>query len=186
MSVFLSADSHYSHRNILKYCNRPFSFEEHDKELIKRWNERISNTDTAYFLGDFSWCDHSSIIDQLNFKNMVWILGNHDKSVKQSFFSNNREVKVCPYMHVEKVNGHEITMCHYSMRRWDKAHYGTWHLYGHSHGTLEPYGLSLDVGVDAHDYYPLSFDEVKSFMNNRLASIDYKELGLVKPIAKFD
>jgi len=41
-----------------------------------------------------------------------------------------------------------IVLCHYSLRVWDRSHYGSWHLYGHSHGNLPPLENSLDVGVD--------------------------------------
>jgi calcineurin-like phosphoesterase family protein len=33
-------------------------------------------------------------------------------------------------------------------------------LFGHSHGKLPPYGKSFDIGVDCHNYKPLSLDEV--------------------------
>lgn len=63
-----------------------------------------------------------------------------------------------------------IVMCHYAMRVWDRSHYGAWHLYGHSHGRLPPSEeLSMDVGVDTHDFRPYSLDEVYAHMR-RLAA----------------
>jgi calcineurin-like phosphoesterase family protein len=64
-----------------------------------------------------------------------------------------------------------IVLFHYALRVWNRAHYGAWHLYGHSHGTLPdiPGSLSLDVGVDCHDFTPLSYNEVKAMMNARRA-----------------
>ena len=64
------------------------------------------------------------------------------------------------------------------MRVWNASHYGTWQLYGHSHGDLldDPALLSIDVGVDAvarrfgtannllENYRPISYDEVKEIM----------------------
>jgi calcineurin-like phosphoesterase family protein len=41
------------------------------------------------------------------------------------------------------------------------------HLFGHSHGTLEPIGKSWDVGVDKNGYAPLSWDEIVEIMKNR-------------------
>ena len=187
MNHFFSADHHLSHKNIIKYCNRPFTFEQHDDELIKRWNERVTNEDRVYHLGDFSWCPAFPILERLNFRSMIWILGNHDRKVKEGIMSSKgRDIKICRYMEEISVNGQEITLCHYSMRRWNKSHYGTWHLYGHSHGTLPPYRLSMDVGVDAHDFYPVSFEEVKKFMNEQLASHKPEDLGLLNPINHFD
>ncbi len=63
----------------------------------------------------------------------------------------------------------DIVMLHYSMRVWNKSHHGSWHLYGHSHGTLpdDPNSLSIDVGVDCHNYQPISYDEIKSIMSKK-------------------
>jgi len=52
---------------------------------------------------------------------------------------------------------------------WRGSGRGNWHLYGHSHGTLPDLeeSLSFDVGVDCHDFYPLSYDEVKAIMQHK-------------------
>jgi len=53
------------------------------------------------------------------------------------------------------------------MRVWSRSHYNSWQLFGHSHGTLEPIGKQLDIGVDCHDFNPLSFDQVFKIMKSR-------------------
>jgi len=62
-----------------------------------------------------------------------------------------------------------IVLFHYSLREWNASHWGTYHLYGHSHGTLEDLSnsLSFDIGVDCHNFYPLSYKEVKSIMRKK-------------------
>ena len=42
-------------------------------------------------------------------------------------------------------------------------------LYGHSHGNLPdtPTALSMDVGVDTHDFRPWHFDEITLLMTNK-------------------
>jgi calcineurin-like phosphoesterase family protein len=59
-----------------------------------------------------------------------------------------------------------IVMCHYAMRVWNRSHRGAWMLYGHSHGSLpdDPGALSIDVGVDCHDYTPISHDDIGRIM----------------------
>jgi len=53
LSTFFSADQHFGHSNIIKYCNRPFaSVEEMDRVMVERWNARISPKDNVYLLGD--------------------------------------------------------------------------------------------------------------------------------------
>ncbi len=52
--IFFTADQHFYHENIIKYCNRPFrNMEEMNEELIKKWNEAISPIDHVYVIGDF-------------------------------------------------------------------------------------------------------------------------------------
>jgi calcineurin-like phosphoesterase family protein len=59
-----------------------------------------------------------------------------------------------------------IVLFHYAMRVWNASHHGSWQLYGHSHGQLpdDETMLSFDVGVDCHDFYPISYQEVKVIM----------------------
>ncbi len=52
-NVFFTSDSHFGHRRICEYSNRPFTdLEKHDNVLIHNWNSLIMPQDTVYFLGD--------------------------------------------------------------------------------------------------------------------------------------
>lgn len=82
-----------------------------------------------------------------------------------------------------KIGGQSMVLCHFAMRVWDKAHHGTWMLYGHSHGTLPKYSAvkgfatkaselyrTMDVGVDTHpEFRPYHFDEIAKIMEGRPA-----------------
>lgn len=167
MATFFTADTHFSHKNIIKYSNRPFSTViEMNQTLIENWNSRISQNDTVYHLGDFAFGDVDSsqtIFDQLNGK-IHLIKGNHDsQSVKIKGWQS-----VSHYVEVT-VGKQFIVMSHYSMRVWNKSHYGAWMLYGHSHGSLpdDINALSIDVGVDCHNYFPLSLGEISRIMKNK-------------------
>ncbi len=62
-----------------------------------------------------------------------------------------------------------VILFHYALRVWNASHWGSYHLYGHSHGSLpdDPTARSFDIGVDCHEYYPLSYNEVKQIMQQK-------------------
>ena len=82
MSVYFIADTHFGHKNIIEYENRPFgNVEEMDKVLIKNWNNTVSKADTVFMLGDFSFYGKEktmNICQSLNGKKIL-VMGNHDK-----------------------------------------------------------------------------------------------------------
>ncbi|MBX4152323.1 hypothetical protein [Paenibacillus lautus] len=54
MAVYYTSDTHFCHKNILHYENRPYQdTEEMDAALIEKWNNVVSKNDTVYHLGDF-------------------------------------------------------------------------------------------------------------------------------------
>ena len=88
MKFFAIADLHFGHKNIIKYCNRPFAdTDEMDRTLIKNWNETVSNNDTVLVLGDVGFGSKeyiASLIKQLNGKKIL-IMGNHDNWSEQTY-----------------------------------------------------------------------------------------------------
>lgn len=178
--IWFTSDIHFSHKNIIRYSNRPFaSVDDMNDSIINNINARVSRDDILYHLGDFSFCDIDStiaIINRITCNNIHFVLGNHDKN-----FLNNRQKiingtgnakSISDYKEIS-YNGQSIVMFHYGMRVWNKSHYGAWHLYGHSHGSLPPHGKSVDVGLDSPyvtgtpEYRPFSFDEIAAFMRTR-------------------
>jgi calcineurin-like phosphoesterase family protein len=187
MNTFFTSDSHFGHSRIIEYCNRPFqSADEMNKTQIDNWNEIITDDDIVYHLGDFAFGSDEFvdyIIDQLNFKHLHFIKGNHDKPFvswyKKTLAKNNKlsqYVSLYDSYHEVRINGIDFTLNHYAQRVWNKSHHGAFHLYGHSHGTLpdDPNSLSFDCGVDCHSYRPISFERVKEIMEKkRFLSVDH-------------
>jgi len=170
MTYWFTADLHLSHENIIGYCNRPFhTVSEMDDVIIKNF-QVIKPDDHLYILGDVAW-DLNALKQfwaTLKTTNIWVVFGNHDKGIR-----NFLKVHCCNVGEIMKVripdedseNGKQrIIICHYAMRSWEGSHTGSWQLYGHSHGTLRPYGLQMDVGVDCNNFKPFSYDDVKKHM----------------------
>jgi calcineurin-like phosphoesterase family protein len=160
--IWFTSDTHFGHANIIKYSNRPFTdVDEMDKILIQNWNAKVRPDDTIYHLGDFAFHHFKRYRDQL-LGHIHFIKGNHDKEADK----NKHRFESYHNLSQISVDGQPIVLCHYAMRVWNKSHHGAWQLYGHSHGSLpdDPNSLSFDVGIDCHNYFPISFDEVKAIM----------------------
>ena len=156
---FFTSDQHFSHKNIIKYSNRPFSsVEEMDSEIIRRHNEVVSDADVVVHAGDFSMIKDTKLvyknyISKLKGTN-IFLKGSHDYWLQKGI-----------QIWEKRIDGIYVVVCHYAMRVWPKSHYGAYHLYGHSHNRLGSYGKSFDVGVDGNNFYPYSFEDVKNKMN---------------------
>lgn len=82
MATFYSSDQHFGHRNIIDYCNRPFSsIQEMDEVIIARWNETVGVDDEVWVLGDFAMGDRARSLGYLQRMNgtKYLVTGNHDK-----------------------------------------------------------------------------------------------------------
>lgn len=98
--VFITSDSHFGHRGILSFpCTKPFrqfdTIEEHDEELIKRWNDTVRPKDIVWHLGDFCFGRKNiEIAGRLNgYKRLV--MGNHDMYAAQEYLQYFTKVVGC-------------------------------------------------------------------------------------------
>jgi len=170
---FFTADTHFGHRGIIKYCDRPFSdVEEMDRSMIERWNSVVQPRDMVYHLGDFAFCHPDRAVEIIHkLHGRIHLLrGNHDKTANHPKVRNKFEWIKDMHTYHQTWQGEKVraVLCHYALRRWNKRHYGSWHLYGHSHGRLKDIGgLCFDIGVDSWDYYPLSLPQVWDIMQSR-------------------
>jgi uncharacterized protein len=80
------------------------------------------------------------------------------------------------------LGSYPVVICHYAMRVWNRSHHGAWHRYGHSHGNLPdtPTSLSMDVGVDTHDFRRWRFDEINLLMTEKAKGLS--ELRRTDPL----
>lgn len=147
-----------------------------NETLIRNWNEVVAPDDTVWHLGDFAFCQlrqFEELLRRLNgHKNVV--LGNHDKVIinhRKHLLQSGLFESIERDVELRLDDAPMIVLHHYGKRVWNKSHYGSIHLYGHSHGSLPPYGKSVDVGVDCREvgpgYRPYSLTEVLQYMSGR-------------------
>ena len=168
--IFFTADTHFNHANIIRYCGRPFSStDEMNAAMIENWNDAVKPRDTVYHLGDFGFGGIEDVLRKLNGK-IILIVGSHDQAALKF---KDRFKEVARMMEIAYQKQH-IVLCHYAMRTWRNSHRGSWHLYGHSHGTLpdDPRSLSLDIGVDCHDFRPLNLNEVADIISRKREALN--------------
>ncbi|MGH7534769.1 MAG: hypothetical protein ACREMG_04220, partial [Gemmatimonadales bacterium] len=95
-----------------------------------------------------------------------FVPGSHDKWMREEvtrYVGDDYErIAFLPPVQELMGFGTPIVLCHYAMRTWPGSFHGSLHLYGHSHGRLERTRLprSMDVGVDVHNFYPVSLAHV--------------------------
>ena len=171
-TTWFTSDTHYGHKNIIKYSNRPFdSVEEMDEALITNYNAVVKPGDTLYHLGDFAFAETSrvcNILRRLN-GNKHFIRGNHDKSVQGDALGYFSFVKDYHELKIKTPVRQKIVLCHYPFETWNAGHHGTWHLHGHTHRNLKTSKniRRWDVGVDSNNYFPVSFEQIAEIMKNK-------------------
>lgn len=86
--VFVVGDTHFGHRRITEW--RPYrTVEEHDADIIARWNSVVRKQDIVWHLGDVYFRDGWQALMYLNGEKRL-VLGNHDHhptEMYQRFFT---------------------------------------------------------------------------------------------------
>lgn len=174
--IWFTSDTHFFHRNIIKYCptNRGHFKDELEMNdaIISAWNSRVGTQDIIYHLGDVAFGDPVKAAMLLSCLNGIKILikGNHDiRHLKHHQFIDAWDDVVDSYLEIE-IDNVPVTLCHYPMIEWSGKHRGAYHLYGHVHGNRarKERGRRMDVGVDTRvDLAPWSWDEVNRHLSRQ-------------------
>lgn len=169
---FFTADLHLGHKNVIEYCNRPFKSLDHmNKELIRRWNERVKKEDFIYVLGDFCFRNSTDKngngvkikaqewIDQLN-GNKIFIQGNHDRNntlktkLTSAIFTYNKRIYYLS--HQEE----DVPYCYAPNIALVGHVHHHWKIKRNSYNNV-----LVNVGVDVWNYYPVTIQEIEKFIN---------------------
>ena len=176
--TFFTSDTHFSHVNIIKYCNLPFKdVVEMNDTLIANWNSVIGRDDTVFHLGDFcsgNATEWAKILSRLNGR-IFLIMGNHDirkvcRCIAQRFEHVTMQMRI-------EVGKQRIYLCHYPFLCFEGDHKDVWQLFGHMHtrkGSTRIdanrlkhlYPTQYDVGVDNNDFTPVSFEKISTIIKS--------------------
>jgi hypothetical protein len=85
--TWFTADFHFGHSNIIRYCNRPFGdVAEMDQAILERLNSLVRAHDVLYFLGDFCIGGKARALAYRNgirCKRIFALPGNHDMETRK-------------------------------------------------------------------------------------------------------
>ena len=162
--IWLIGDTHFYHRNIIDYCDRPFeTVEEMNNFLIKNWNFCIGKNDIVYMMGDFALCGKDKIIEigkKLNGRKRL-ILGNHDGASLSTY----REAGF------EYIYDHPIILddffiiSHTPQFTQNNGVYVNIHAHTHNDPKFKRISThSFCTSVELNDYKPILFEEVKKLI----------------------
>jgi calcineurin-like phosphoesterase family protein len=174
-SIYFIGDTHFDHKNIIKYTHRPFSnVVEMNNAIKNNWNSTVGDNDTVYFLGDwtFGWGHKPALYwkKQLN-GDIASIRGSHDREKNGMGCENTRELHV---------NGYSFLLIHDPEGRKTKWH--GWIIHGHVHNNMmDKYPFingelkTINVSAELINYKPVSLSYLLSLNLNsirRMRTID--------------
>ncbi len=177
--IYFIADTHWGHRNIIDYCQRPFTrIEEMDEALIANWNKVVGKDDIIFHLGDFAMggpTGWNRLLDRLNGR-IYLIMGNHDYKTISKGVDRFEDVSM---QMIINVKGQKIYLNHYPFLCYSGAYRNTWQLFGHVHtcnacsSTDSPrlkmlLPMQYDVGVDNNSFTPVSFAQVSTIIRRQI------------------
>lgn len=174
--IYVIADLHISHFNIIRFCNRPFNdVHSMNKHITESWNKVVKPNDEVYILGDFSFKNTKrgirDAISRLNGKKYM-IKGNHDRTNTLNNLFNSKLIEWWKYDHEFE---YEFNNKKYNFLLSHYPHYpikkdNTICIFGHIHEkVLSDATIGMyNVGVDHIGYEPISIDMIiEHFEKNR-------------------
>ena len=181
--VWFTSDLHFWHKNICKYCDRPYdSVEEMNEAIIANWNSVVEEDDTVFVLGDLGFCGIEKLrvlLPRLK-GNIIVIQGNHDsdkvvhKLYEEDLIKDYFKLLEITIINDEECPNQQLTLCHFPMIDWYNKEKGAWMIHGHQHQLPETPSCSpkhYDVGLDKNGMTPISFEQLKinitkQYLNN--------------------
>ena len=164
--VWFISDTHFYHKNILKFTDRTDNlirgskFESLDDMhscIIDNWNSTIGECDIVYHLGDVTFKFNGDFIQLWKSLNGIktLIIGNHDSI---EFFANRG---LCKHIHMSKMireaNAILTHMPVHTSTFSDRIHLN---IHGHVHSHSIDDSRYCNVSLEAIGYKPVSLEQI--------------------------
>ena len=141
MKYYIS-DLHLFHKASIEFDNRPYKDIETMHDYIStKWNNKITNGDTVYILGDMSLRGQKenliSFVSTLKGQKVL-VKGNHDDVSDYRY--QQLFMEICDYKEVHdsfEGKNYDLVLSHYPIFSWKNMGRGWIHLYGHTHNSVE-------------------------------------------------
>ena len=141
MKYYIS-DLHLFHKASIEFDNRPYKDVETMHDYIRtKWNNKITNGDTVYILGDMSLRGQKenliSFVSTLKGQKVL-VKGNHDDVSDYRY--QQLFMEICDYKEVHdsfEGKNYDLVLSHYPIFSWKNMGRGWIHLYGHTHNSVE-------------------------------------------------
>ena len=150
--VFVIGDTHFGHSLMAR--TRPWpTIEEHDRQLVERWNATVRKEDTVYHLGDvaFGGPANIAITRSLNgIKHLV--MGNHDSYPIDYYLETFRHVHGCAVKH-------GVLMTHIPVHPGQEYRYHK-NVHGHMHEKCIENPWYFCASADRIEYKPMRLSEI--------------------------
>ncbi len=161
--IFVTADLHFFHKNIIVYENRPFdNIKVMNETIIKNWNQVVSKQDKVFVLGDVSFSNKEYTeytISQLN-GNKILVMGNHDRNRNTQWWLDVGFKEVSKYPII--IN--EFIVLQHEPPTYYNPSTPFFYIYGHVH-SCEMYKTitkqSACVSVERWNYTPVDIEKIK-------------------------
>lgn len=175
--IFITSDTHFGHDREFLFGPRGFtSIEEHDQEVIRRWNSVVGPDDVVYHLGDVMLNDNAhgmECLRQLNGQIKI-VPGNHDTDNRLKLYAQLENVEVLPMAIMLKYQKYNFYLSHHPTltSNLEKAPYLRMHLinlYGHTHQQgkfFQDMPFMFHVGMDSNNCTPVLLDDAIQMMKD--------------------
>mgnify|MGYP004637921611 FL=1 len=167
--IYLTSDWHLNHDQPFIWSARGFqNVEEMNAAIVQRHNSIVQDGDDVYVLGDLCMNkdkleENQQLISSMRGRLHV-IVGNHDSDKKTMMYlrcPNVMEIVPATYLKYKK---RTLFLSHYPCFTGNvDSKLPVLSTFGHTHQKEIYYNdipYMINVGVDAHDCYPVSIDDV--------------------------